>query len=188
VPQFRFRVLSPDGRVRSGRYTANSLDEARQQIETSGLTVVELTPLEAPVAGSVRKRARWESVSGYWLAATLACWGLSWGFVRWLHPANPRPRPAKDAVAVAEERFQASFRGTFAEAGGARLIYRFPEVPYQVERKWNSGEEKIEFLAARKPSYCLVELRNASGLLATARIEPLQSNNEFSLTGCPPKR
>lgn len=192
MPQFRFRVLTSDGRVRSGRYTGTSLEAARQQIEKSGLKVLELTPLEeaesTPVAVP-RKSHWWERVSGYWVAAALAAWGLSWGLLRWSLPSPPPPKPARDAVAMANQKFQAEFRAQkvgSAPAEGTTLIFRFPEIPYQVERSWPQGTTQIEFLAARQPSFCIVELRDKKKVLATARIQPLLSTNEFLMTGTPP--
>ncbi len=185
MPQFRFRVVTPDGRVRSGRLTGNTLEEARRQIEESGLNVLELTPIED--APSVRKtRSGLERISGYWVAAALACSGMIWGLVSWRQPAPGRPKPARDAIAMADRPFQADFQANWKRTAGAseaRLIYRFPEIPYQVEQNWPQAQAKIQFVAARQPSYCLVELRGSQGVLATARIQPILAHNEFSLTG-----
>lgn len=192
MPQFRFRVLTPDGRVRSGRFTGETLEEVRRQIEASGLSVLELAPLESPaaVAASLPARGRWlERVSGYWVAAALACAGLGWGLFSWCYPPPARPKPARDAVAMADQPFKAVFLASceVSEAtGDARLIYRFPEIPYQVEQSWPQSESRIQFTAARQPSYCVVELRNQKGTLATARIQPIQPSNRFSLIGCEP--
>lgn len=187
MPQFRFRVVTPDGRVRSGRLTGNTLEEARRQIEESGLNVLELVPVEdAPVPSVRKKRSGLEQISGYWVAAALACSGVIWGVVSWRHPTPGRPKPARDAIAMADRPFQADFQANWesaAGANGARLIYRFPEIPYQVEQTWPQAQAKIQFLAARQPSYCLVELRSPQGVLARARIQPILAHNEFSLTG-----
>ncbi len=188
MPQFRFRVVTPDGRVRSGRLTGNSLEEARRQIEESGLNVLELVPVEAePVQIPGKRRMRLlEQVSGYQVAAALAISGLVWGLVSWRHPAPAKPRPARDAIAMADRPFQADFQANWENEGnanGARLIYRFPEIPYQVEMNWPQAQARIQFLAARQPSYCVVELRRQQRVLATARIQPILAHNEFALTG-----
>ncbi len=188
MPQFRFRVVTPDGRVRSGRFTGNTLEEARRQIEESGLNVLELVPVEeaSPVQTARRRRFGPGQISGYWVAAALACSGVTWGLLSWRNPAPGRPRPARDAIAMADRPFQADFQANWesaASANGARLIYRFPEIPYQVEQNWPQAQAKIHFLAARQPSYCLVELRNPQGVLAKARIQPILAHNEFSLIG-----
>lgn len=181
MPQFRFRVLTPDGRERGGRFTGNSLEEARRQIEESGLKVLDLTPLEEPGGLSARKRNPWRGVSGYQVAAALACWGLVWGVLCGFFPISSA-RPARDVLTSADKRFKAEFLGRWDHAApAARLIYRFPEIPYQVESSWSGQAAKIEFVAARQPTYCLVELRNRQGLLASARIEPILPKNEYSM-------
>ena len=189
MPQFRFRVATPDGRVRSGRFTGMTLEEVRKQIEESGLIVLELAPIENSSECQPRpiRRGQWlERISGYWVAAALASLGLVWGLLNRNHPGTDRPRPARDAIAMADRPFQADFLPSWqgpTGSDGARLVYRFPEIPYQVEQKWPSNQACIKFLAARQPTYCVVEVQSTKGILASARIEPIMKSNRFALTG-----
>ena len=187
MPQFRFRVATPDGRVRSGRYTGNSLEEARRQIEESGLSVLELVLVEeGPPPTARKRRLRVDQISGYWVAVALALSGMIWGLFNWRHPPPSKPKPARDAIAMADRPFKADFQASWGHTmniSGARIIYRFPEIPYQVEQSWPQEKASIQFLAARQPSYCLVELRTQQSVVATARVEPILARNEFSLTG-----
>ncbi|MBN9418153.1 hypothetical protein ABS71_20445 [bacterium SCN 62-11] len=190
MPQFRFRVLTPDGRVRSGRFTGNSVEEARKQIEDSGLNVLELTPVESegPLASIPLPRAPgWMArISGYWVAAALLCAGLAWGIWSWrqarLHP--PPPGRARGALEMANQRFQGEFR---LRASGvppqAVVVVHFPEIPYQVTHPWSRAQEgcKVDFQAARTPGYCLLRLQDGAKVLGETRVEPLLPSNEVQL-------
>lgn len=189
MPQFRFRVLTPDGRVRSGRFTGNSVEEARKQIEDSGLNVLELVPVEqeAPLAAvRLPRPPGWLArIDGYWVAALLLGLGLVWGFGSWRHSRlHPPVRPARGASEMANRRFQGEF---LVRASGvpesATLHLHFPEIPYQVSHSWKSAGQgcKVDFLAARTPGYCLLEVRDGDKVLGQARLEPLQSRHEIQL-------
>ncbi|MBX3169609.1 MAG: hypothetical protein KF760_19560 [Candidatus Eremiobacteraeota bacterium] len=188
MPQFRFRVVTPDGRVRSGRFTGNSEEEARKQIESAGMNVLELTLLEseAPAVALPRPPGWVSRLNGYWVAAALAGAGLIWGVYSWrqkaLHPAVP---PARTALEMADKRFQGAFRVEYSGSTSpqAVLLLNFPEVPYQVSRPWSRGQEAcaVDFLAARTPSYCLISLQDGAAVLGEARVEPVLPSNEVQL-------
>lgn len=197
MPQFRFRVLTPDGRVRKGSLTSASLEEARRQIEQTGLSVVELVPLEDGPAPRLPGRSlspggHWtDKLIGYPMAACLASLGLAWGMFNWRAQAHhpPRPAPARDATKMAEEcQFKGEFQGR-VEGGTvpaqATLLLQFPEIPYQVSQPWPPGQGfqcQVAFQAARMPGYCLVRLYQGRSLLAETRIEPLPlGKSEFKL-------
>ncbi|MBS2038959.1 hypothetical protein JST97_28510 [bacterium] len=195
MPQFRFKVLTPDGKLRKGSLTSASLEDARHQIEQTGLSVVELSPVEVVTAGPVARATRpnrWtRHLVGYPMAACLAGLGLLWGLADWKAQAHrpARPAPARDATKMAEEcKFSGHFEGR-VEGGAvpprAVLVLQFPEVPYQVSQPWSQGPNfrcDIAFQAARKPSRCLARLLQGQMVLAETQIQPLQEGKtEFLL-------
>ncbi|MFN8610735.1 MAG: hypothetical protein U0931_24555 [Vulcanimicrobiota bacterium] len=194
MPQFRFRVLTPDGRVRKGSLTSASLEDARNQIELMGLSVVELTPVEEAPLATGRKTLRaphWtRHLVGYPMAAFLACLGLVWGLATWKSDSQRSRKPiVRDAAKMAEEcKFSGEFEGRVD--GGpvpaeTMLVLQFPEIPYQVSQPWPQGSSchlKIQFQAARQPSLCLISLQKGRSVLAQSKLEPLlEGKSEFQL-------
>lgn len=195
MPQFRFRVLTPDGRVRKGSLTGASLEDARRQIESMGLSVVELAPLDDVPQLAPRKTVSvpgWsQGLVGYPLAACLAALGLVWGLLTWrANPAQRSTRAAvRDASKMAEEcQFSGQFEGRLV--GGplpqeATLVLQFPEIPYQVSQPWTNQPSchiSVKFKAARRPSLCQVRLQKGRSVLAESKIEPLvEGQNPFEL-------
>jgi hypothetical protein len=209
MPQFRFRIQDIEGRVRTGRLTAASKMDAHSRIEQTGMKVLELTEVLDTAASAPSLKVQGQAKSTYrasraepyeldstWLEwcyakiptgvtpnvlfAALAIVGLLWVVYRWdagsTH-ARGLPEPTKVPIDITVLG-SVSMPGV-QDFGDVELIMDFPEIPYQVSKRWSEIDHPsqsrfkwhLEFAAHSLPHNCY--LRAHKPHLADAKSQAL---------------
>lgn len=209
MPEFRFQIKDSSGRVRSGKTAAPSKEEARARIEQAGFVVVELfenidvaasvkiqeggaytgksyrssraEPLELEPLWSERFTGlipRGQNAAVILLA--LAILGLGGGLWRSYGASSVRSQTPEVQAKMVNVTLDAQV--TLPDASfvsDLTLSVNFPEIPYQVGKRWNDLEHpskdraliKLNFATAVLPKTCVLTARLGQG--KEIRSEPL---------------
>ena len=190
MAQFRFRVEDKHGRVRTGRITASNKIDAESRIEQAGMKLLELTQTTETSAISIRdfqKKSGWKppraepyelddsfldrflsripkNLSYNAVFGAMATVGLLWVAATWAWGAKK-----KVVVEIPKNPINITILGNVAisglqDFGDVQMMMDFPEVPYQISRKWNELEHpapgqfkwQTEFMTRTSPRDCIV--------------------------------
>ena len=193
MPQYRFRVEDKDGRVRTGKTTAADRAEALGRIEQSGLKVLELVEtldsgsapsLQVHKSGKSTYRATraepyeldelWSEklarlipsgFNGNLVFGVLAVVGLVVAGLSYKHEkskAKPKVELPKIPISVTVSG-DVSVAG-IQDLGDVRVSVDFPDVPYQLTKRWSDLERpskgrfiwKIDFVSTVQPRTCVI--------------------------------
>lgn len=213
MPQFRFRIQDKEGRVRTGRLTATSKPDAHARIEQTGMKVLELVEvLEAGAAPALKVQGQSKStyrasraepyeldptwlerlfsklprgITGNVVFAALGIAGLLWVvYNRNAVPTHKRGIPDATKVPVSVTVTGAVSMPGVQDFGDVELIMDFPEIPYQVSKRWSELEHPsqarfkwhLEFSAHNLPRNCYLRARKPHLDDATSQALNLRAN------------
>lgn len=171
VPKYRFQVKDDAGRLRTGSLEAETLEAAREQIQSRGFEIVALQALAGTVAAASAEVASFEleeQPTRHRLDGVMLAIGVL-GLLGCVHALLPR----SEATSVQPHvPCSVQVQGTVQMAGvsdfsDVQLVLDFPEVPVQWTKPWKSvttkraGEFRLvaEFEAPSAPRVCRLVVR-----------------------------
>lgn len=204
MPQFSFRVKDGQGRLRKGRLTATDIATARKLVLETGVSLIEIAPLDDPPAIQLEKPSNGvtQRADPYDLPEPLGekllrrlpnptvslsvmlVVGIFWGIYSWRSQARQAPRPLPEPkYAVVNVTVEGSLKGQ-SNLADAQVVLVFPEVPVQFAKSWSELEHpepgrfrwKTEFKSVKAPDQCLVRALGPGGKEAIS--QPLSLKGE----------